>query len=163
MATGDADLVWRLMSEISHCMLIYHDGKAMRARPMSGSVDREKNAVWFLVGAGLRDDLEKTDGKVCLSFVDDVQSVFLSVSGSSEFSSDAELTAEVRGKVSQRWHGELAHETAEIGTLRVTPVIAEYWRHPTTELMIALDALTSGATHMVDGAAGVTGRVDLTV
>lgn len=160
MEMGDADLVWRLMGEISHCMLISHDGRAMRARPMAGLVDRDQQAVWFLCGESLTDDLKRTDGAVCLSFVDDVKSVFLSVSGASSISSDPERVAQVKAAVAERWHNGKLPSPNEVNVIRVTPTIAEYWRHPTTELMIALDALTSGATHSVSGASGVNGKVE---
>lgn len=144
MSDGEVDLVWQVMGGISHCMLIVDSEDRLRARPMIGVVEREANAIWFPSTEPLNELVERSSRKTCLTFVDDVQSIFLSVSGDAEMVSDSSKIDEINEALQNQSDGAFVAEPDTATLLRFTPVIAEYWRHPRTELMVALDALTSG-------------------
>src|ERR1041384_5720581 len=89
--------IWELAKDIDICMFVTWDGEYNRARPLSARVDRDENAIYFLVN----DDSAKSKQlsqypKVTLAWSDSSHYKYVTISGPATVSND-------RAKIAQLW------------------------------------------------------------
>jgi general stress protein 26 len=133
--------VWTLIDKIGICMLATHDGKRIRARPMSAVGRETENAVYFLTDVkGGKDDQIDRDGDVTLIFAKPDSGKFMSVSGAARVLEDRALIKELWSTAADAfWDGP---EDTSIRVIEVTPAEAEFWEGPhglvaTVQMVIA--------------------------
>lgn len=159
MSNEEVDLVWQVMGTLAHCMMTVNGSDRLHARPMTGVARRETNAIWFAPGESFVELIEQGDGDACLTFVNDVQSIFLSVSGNADVVRDPSQVDDVINALRDQCDGAFVSQNVGGAILRFTPEVAEYWRHPRSELMVALDALTSGGSQTFNNGKQTNGLV----
>ena len=126
---GDVSHAWDLMEEVQTCMLVTHDGRNLRSRPMGAYVRRHEHAVYFLTDIRHHKDEEiEASHQVCLAFADISGEKYVSVTGNAEIVDDRDKVKELWSTPAKAWW-----ETADdpdIRILKVTPSFAEYWDSP---------------------------------
>jgi general stress protein 26 len=128
---GDTDRVWDLMKKIGFAMLVTRDGDKLRARPMSASLDRDANTIYFLTDARRHKDEEiaKNPG-INLSFADAGDQKYVSVTGTAVVSNDRAKIKELFTTPAKAWWDSA--EDPNIRVLKITPDDAEFWDSPGT-------------------------------
>lgn len=143
MSTHERDLVWREIGRIGTCMLVTHDGREIRARPIVGTADRESNHVWFI--ARRTDHTESAiaaDPRVCLAYSDTSANTFVAVSGRAEVVDDREQLRALWTAVLDAWFENGADDEDAV-LIAVTPDTAEVWDEPNADIVTALEMLTA--------------------
>ena len=154
MSSDDLDLVWREIGRIGTCMLITVRAEGISARPMLGSADRPENAIWFVGNRERHDDAVAGDPRVCLTYADIAQNVFVAVAGEARIDEDRTKLRKVWMSEMDAWFDDGPDDPAAL-LVRVTPQIGEYWDNPNSDFMIALQMLTaSDASDSTRGGAG---------
>lgn len=125
----DVARVWRMMAEIKICMLVTHDGAALRARPMEACVREQENAVYFLTEReSPKHQQIGEDDHVCLAFATPNEGKFLSVSGEARLLNDRPLIRALwKPEYQAFWRGP---EDPAVLVLEVVPAEAQLWRRP---------------------------------
>jgi general stress protein 26 len=142
MADDKTDHVWKLIEKLDICMLATHDGKLLRARPMSSHGKREDNAIWFLTDVDAHKDEEiRRDPSVGVFYQSG--SDYMSVSGTAEVSNDRAKIKELFDTSAKAWWDDA--EDPRIRVLKVTPTAAEYWDGPGAVVAMA-KMLTAAVT-----------------
>ncbi|MGE0233593.1 MAG: pyridoxamine 5'-phosphate oxidase family protein [Flavobacteriaceae bacterium] len=123
--------VWKLMDDISPCMLATQDGDLIRARPMAAMPDREAGAIYFLTDVkGHKDEDIARHPEVCLSFAEPGDNHYLSVTGRAEISADRDKIEQLWSAAADAWWD--GPQDPSVRVLKVTPVDAQYWDAPGT-------------------------------
>ncbi|BAF86297.1 pyridoxamine 5'-phosphate oxidase family protein [Azorhizobium caulinodans] len=120
--------VWTAMEERHACMLVDRDGSRLRARPMAPVARRDDGVVWFVTDAhSAKDEEVSAHPEVCLSFSDEGDRFYLSVSGRAEVVRDV-------AKLKDIWSAPMeayfpgGPEDPNAVLLRVVPEQAEIWQ-----------------------------------
>lgn len=127
-AKEPSEQIWTLMQDIGFCMVVTHSGAgdALRARPMAARAEVDHNAIYFLTDANAPKDREiKHNSNVCLTFSDAKANSYVSVTGTAEVISDAELVERIWSPSDKAYFKD-AHDP-NIRIIRVTPDQGEYW------------------------------------
>src|SRR5690606_27796977 len=91
------DRVWELAEDINICMFVTWDGERQRARPLAANVEREDNAIYFLVDVdGMKDDQIERFPVVTLAFADNSGYKYVSITGEAVVTND-------RAKIAELW------------------------------------------------------------
>lgn len=137
----DIDRVWKLIEDIDLCMFTTHDGRKLRARPMSSRPRQSENAIYFLTDVdGHKDDEVASDNEVCLSYAKISAGKFLAVSGRARVLNDRALIEQLWDKDAEAfWEGP---DDPRVRVIAVTPDEAQFWEGPhgvvaTVQMVIA--------------------------
>lgn len=148
------DRIWELAKEIDICMFVTWDGDFSRARPLSARVDRDENAVYFLVNddSAKNEQLAK-DPRVTLAWSDSSRYKYVTISGEAVVTNDRAKIVDLWEKTDQAWWDDA--NDPEIRLITVTPSQAELWDSPgkivaTTNMVLA--AVTGAKLDMGDNA-----------
>jgi general stress protein 26 len=132
MAAKDPyDHIWEVMQEVRIAMVVTHsgDGDALRSRPMAARPEEDDNAIYFLTDVDTPKDQEIVDNaEVCLSFADPKSQRYVSVTGTAEVRSDAEIAARVWSSADKAFWKDA--QDPRIRVIKVTPDRGEYWEGP---------------------------------
>ena len=149
MTTNDEQLrrvIWKHIRSIQTCMMTTLDGTRMRARPMTGMARPEDVAIWFFTDRNSHKDTEiLANPAACLSYVDNRNKVFVSVSGVLE-----EVTA--RDTIHDLWNEGAAlyfpegPDDPEIVLLKFTAQGAEFWDAPSSAVVMAIKFIEAKLT-----------------
>ncbi|WP_420392065.1 pyridoxamine 5'-phosphate oxidase family protein [Acuticoccus sp.] len=146
MSTDEHEMVWKEISRIETCMMVTHDGGAMRARPMVGTPDRGADTIWFIANRkDHKDDEVLADPRVCLTYVDSEKNTYVSVSGEGTVSEDRAKLKELWTTSVDAWF-EGGPEDPNAILIAVRPEMAEYWDNPNSDFIVALKMLTASVT-----------------
>ncbi len=138
--------IWNLVREIGTCMMVTYTDDHIRARPMRGLARPEQNAIWFFTDeATHKDDEVKRDPRACLTFSDNHENSYASLSGH---------VARVRDRdtINDLWtEGARAYfpkgpDDPQIVLLRFTPETGEYWDAPSSPILVAIKFLEAQVT-----------------
>lgn len=121
---NNPERVWDLVEKIAFCMLATSDGKDIRSRPMTAHVERQENAIYFLLDLKDHDKLE-VFSNCCLAFADPGDMNYVSVTGHGRVFDD-------RAKIEELWSAPYkafwdGPEDPNIRVLKVSPQDAQYW------------------------------------
>jgi general stress protein 26 len=127
----DQERVWDLMKKIGFAMLVTHDGDKLRARPMSASLARDENTIYFLTDARRHKDEEigRNPG-INLSFADAGSQKYVSLTGTASVSNDRAKIKELFSTAAKAWWD--GPDDPNIRVLKITPDDAEFWDSPGT-------------------------------
>ncbi len=142
----DVERVWELMKKIEFAMLVTRDGERLRARPMGAYLERDDNAIYFLIDAGRHKDEEiARDPHVNLSFADTADNKYLSLTGLAVIANDRGKIRQLFSTPAKAWWDSA--EDPNIRVLKVVPEDAEFW-----------DGAGAVVSYVKMAAAAVTGR-----
>ena len=127
----DQDKLWTAVEKIRTGMLTTEATGGLESRPMSVSVDRDTNSLWFIT----RLDSTKTeeiadDAKVNVAFADPGANNWISVSGTARVVRDAAKAKELWSPFAEAWMPE-GPEAPTTALIHVTPSHATLWDAPT--------------------------------
>src|SRR4051812_10170705 len=131
MSDENIEHVWKLIEEISFCMLATWTGSEIHARPMSPHFDAPANSILFLTDARhhKQDHLE-IPSTATLAFADPRSQTYVSLIGETVISNNRQAIQELWSTPAKAfWQSA---EDPNIRVLKVTPRSAEYWDSPGT-------------------------------
>lgn len=138
--------VWKLMKDVSVCMLATKTGDAMRSRPVAAFVKREENAIYVMTDvSGRKDDEIEADPQVLLAFSDPSANSYVSLGGHATVTNDRAKIKELWNVFAKTWWD--GPEDPNIRLLKIQPLNAEYWDSPgrlVAGAIMAFNALTGG-------------------
>ncbi|WP_439500160.1 pyridoxamine 5'-phosphate oxidase family protein [Bosea sp. (in: a-proteobacteria)] len=148
----DQDRAWSMIEEIGICMLVTHDGSGdqLRARPMSAHAARDEDAIYFLTDIrNHKDDEVEINDNVCLTFAENDDYRYVSVTGTANMLDD-------RRKIDELWSTAAkafweSKDDPNIRVLRVRPAMAEFWDNPgkiVTTVKMAAAAVTGSKPNL---------------
>lgn len=152
-SSTDADhKVWKMMKDISICMLATHGGAGLRSRPVAAYARREENTIYILTDVkGHKDDEIEANPEVLLTFADTSGNSYVSLSGKAAVSNDRAKIKELWNAWAKAWWD--GPEDPNIRLLRIEPKEAEYWDSPgrvVSSVLMAFQAVTGKRTDMGD-------------
>lgn len=128
-AARDIDRAWELIHKIGFAMLVTQDGDKLRARPMSASIDRDNNAIYFLTDARRhKDDEIARHPQINLSFAHPGDQKYVSVSGTATVTNDRAKIKQLFSTPAKAWWDNA--DDPNIRVLKVDPQDAEFWDSP---------------------------------
>jgi general stress protein 26 len=140
------NLIWKHIRAIETCMLVTHFGDQMRARPMRGIARPEQNAIWFFSDSESHTDEQlRANPDVCLSYADIKSNVYVSVSG--QIARVTEKTT-----INDLWDDDASGyfpkgpSDPRVVLLRFEPETGEYWRAPSSPIILAIKFLEAKVT-----------------
>jgi len=138
------DRVWELAEKINICMFVTWDGERQRARPLAANVERDEDAIYFLVDVdGMKDDQIEEFPIVTLAFADNSGYKYVSITGMAKVTND-------RAKIAELWTPDNkafwdSKDDPGIRVITVTPDDAEVWDSP-GKIVAAVKMLTAAVT-----------------
>ena len=125
--TDKQDQFWDIISEATNCMVTTNDEGVLRSRPMAAYVNKGHKVIRFLTdrGAAKVEELHH-DRDVNVSFVNNDDHRYASVSGRASVTTDRSLVKELWGPAAEIWF-EGDADTADVAVITVVPEQAEYW------------------------------------
>ncbi|MEO1280473.1 MAG: pyridoxamine 5'-phosphate oxidase family protein [Pseudomonadota bacterium] len=137
------DALFDLIEEMGTCMLVTHDGKIIRSRPMHPIVERATGQVRFLTSGDASVDTEiDIDPRCNLSFAKSGNQNYLSVSGEARTSRDVEA-------IKRSWNAGAdlyfpdGPEKSNVVLILVDPTHAEYWDGDSNTITRAWEIMVS--------------------
>ena len=123
--SNSTETLWDMAGGIDTCMLVSTNNMALRARPMTHSIDRDNNLVRFIADRRDHKDQEmQANPDVCLTFADG--SSFVSITGIARIETRRELIAEHWDSRADPWFDDGKNDPNAI-LIEVSPVTGEYW------------------------------------
>ena len=129
MADQELDRVWDIVKHVGVCMLTTRFAGGLRSRPLEARPDREQGVIQFVVDvcAGKDDEVEAVP-EVCLTFIDNKEKAYLSITGRAQVLNDAATACAIWKKTDDTWWS--GPDDPNVRVLRVAPQTAELWDGP---------------------------------
>lgn len=123
------DRVWDIVDHVGVCMLTTRFPGGLRSRPLEARPDREQGTILFVVDvrAGKDDEIEAAP-EVCLTFIDNREKAYLSITGRSEVLKDAAKARAIWKNTDDAWWS--GPDDPNVRVLCVAPQTAELWDGP---------------------------------
>jgi len=132
------NLVWKHIRAIETGMMVTHDGETIHARPMRGIARPEQNTIWFFANSETHTEEElRRNPRVCLTYSDVRDNVFVSVSGAIEIVRDRDALSDLWNEEADAYFEQGADDPKAI-LLRFTPETGQYWEAPSSTVVIAI-------------------------
>jgi general stress protein 26 len=129
MADRKLDRVWDIVEHVGVCMLTTRFAGGLRSRPLEARPDRERGLIQFIVDLRARKDDEiEAAPEVCLTFIDNKQKAYLSITGRAAVLNDAANARAIWTKTDGAWWS--GPDDSNVRVLSVEPQTAELWDGP---------------------------------
>lgn len=139
-------IIWNHIQKIGTCMLVTHDGDRIRARPMRGIIQPDRNAIWFITDANSEKDNDVArHPSVCLTFTDTHDQNFVSVSGEVERVDDRAQLTELWNEGAEAYYPHGKNDPSVV-LLKFVPSMGEYWDAPSNPIVLAIKLLQANLT-----------------
>lgn len=136
--TDNRDKVWDLIEEKTICMLVTRDGAALRARPMAASPRRSEHRIWFITDRQNHKDEEiGAHPEVCMTFQDERDNSYVSVSGTARMVEDREKLRQLWNPAVDSWF-EGGPDDPRATLIAVEPTQAEFWDNDSSDVLVML-------------------------
>ena len=125
--TKATEELWDILKDSRTCMVTTEDNGVLRARPMAPTLDDETRQIHFLTKrtAAKVEELHH-ERNVCLTFCDNDDITFASVSGRGTVTTNRELIDKLWSPMAGMWF-DGDKDTADVAVISVNPEQAEYW------------------------------------
>jgi len=124
---GSLAALWSDMAEIRVGMLTTHDGRILRSRPVLICSDRDEGAFYVFTRAEDHKIPEiERDGRVCVTFVDSGNEIYISVSGEATVLNDRERARKYAVPEATAWFENGVDDEA-LRLVRIALDQAERW------------------------------------
>lgn len=134
--------VWDIVKKARVGMLTTLSGGGLRARPLHARPDRDAGIIWFITDVrGAKDDEIGAAHAVGLVFVDELDRVYLSVTGRASVMRDTAKTKEVWTEIDDIWLPG-GPDDPNVRLLCMQPVTAELWDGPSSAAAVAFEFTT---------------------
>lgn len=120
--------IWKMINDIKVGMLVTLDGDMPRARPMHLVQDEYDGKLWFFTRRSAEKVLEaQLDSDVCLSFSDQEEGVYVSLSGKARLIRDQALIDKYWNPFVGAWFPE-GKDDPDVALLEIKVELGEHWR-----------------------------------
>lgn len=137
--------VWNIVERVGVCMLTTHSADGLRARPVEPRLDRDAGLIWVVTDlrSGKEHEIE-TERDVGLTFVDDREKTYLSITARAIVQRDHAKAAEIwRYTDNLWWKGP---DDPNVCVLRIAPLTAELWDGPASKAVAAFEFVKARLT-----------------
>ncbi|MFD2191458.1 pyridoxamine 5'-phosphate oxidase family protein [Pistricoccus aurantiacus] len=120
--------IWKMIKDIKVGMLVTEDGDQLRARPMHLVQDEYDGTLWFYTRRSAEKVIEaKQDSQVCLSFSDQEDGIYVSLSGTANLSDDRELIDKYWNPFVGAWFPN-GRDDPDVALLEIKIRQGEHWK-----------------------------------
>lgn len=120
--------IWKMIKDIKVGMLVTLDHDMPRARPMHLVQDEYDGTLWFFTRRSAEKVLEtQSDHDVCLSFSDQDDGVYVSLSGKANVINNRELIEKYWNPFVAAWFPE-GKDDPDVALLEVKVEMGEHWK-----------------------------------
>lgn len=120
--------VWKLIKDVKVGMLVTQDDSVPRARPMHLVQDEYDGTLWFFTRASAEKVFEtKQDSEVCLSFSDQSNGTYVSLSGHANLHRDQGLIDKYWNPFVAAWFPE-GKDDPDVTLLEIKVQFGEHWK-----------------------------------
>ncbi|MFC0267070.1 pyridoxamine 5'-phosphate oxidase family protein [Kushneria aurantia] len=120
--------IWNLIKEISVGMLVTLDDGVPRARPMHLVQEAYDGTLWFYTKRSAEKSFEaEADRDVCITFSDQEEGVYVSMSGRARLRSDSELIDKYWNPFVAAWF-DGGREDPDIALMEIDIDFGEHWQ-----------------------------------
>lgn len=127
----------QMVRDIKIAMLTTRDGDLLRGRPMECLQVDDDGTLWFFTSSSSPKAAEIAgEHEVGLAFMDKARQNYVSVSGLATIVHDQEKARTLWTEDQRSWYPQGLDDPA-LALLKVTAQHAEYWDHPTGEMVAA--------------------------
>jgi general stress protein 26 len=142
------DRVWELIEKIGVCMLTTQSGQGLHARPVEARADASDKAAGLIyvvtdVRSPKADEIAARPA-VVLTFVDQGENAYLSVTGRAKVLRDVEKTKEVWRKTDELWWS--GHDDPNVCLLQIDALSAELWDGPASNAVFVWEFVKTKVT-----------------
>jgi general stress protein 26 len=137
--------VWNIVERVGVCMLTTRSADGLRARPVEPRLDRDAGLIWVVTDlrSGKEHEIE-TERDVGLTFVDDSEKTYLSITARAIVQRDHAKAAEIwRYTDNLWWKGP---DDPNVCVLRIAPLTAELWDGPASRAVAAFEFVKARLT-----------------
>lgn len=119
--------IWKMIKDIKVGMLVTLDNDTLRARPMHLVQNEYDGTLWFFTRRSAEKVFEAaSDHDVCLSFSDQEEGVYVSLSGKANLTDDRELIEKYWNSFIAAWFPEGKND-ADVALLEIKVEMGEHW------------------------------------
>lgn len=119
--------IWNYIKDIKTCMMVSDDGESIHARPMHLVQDEYDNTLWFFTSKSSEKVSEiENKHRVCLTFSDTGNQVYVSLTGHAHLTQDQGLIDKFWNPVVAAWFPE-GKEGGDVALLEVKIEKGEHW------------------------------------
>ncbi len=120
--------IWKLISEIKVGMLVTLDGPQPRARPMHLVQDAYDGTLWFYTRRSAEKVFEtQADQDVCISFSDQEEGVYVSLSGTARLNDDRALIDKYWNSFVAAWFPD-GKDDPDLTLMEIKVEFGEHWK-----------------------------------
>ncbi|WP_373491016.1 pyridoxamine 5'-phosphate oxidase family protein [Parasphingorhabdus sp.] len=146
MNIDDREELYEMIDDIGTAMLVTESGADLRSRPMTGKLYRDSGEIWFLTESqsGKVHEISE-DTTTNLSYACPKKETFISISGRSTLSRDADKIDDLWGPWAKAWL-QCEKDDPKVAAICFKPKKAEYWSSPASSLVQAWELAKSNIT-----------------
>lgn len=120
--------IWKMIEDIKVGMLVTLDANVPRARPMHLVQDAYDGTLWFYTRRSAEKSFEtQRDSDVCLSFSDQEDGVYVSLSGKANLIDDRELIDKYWSPFVAAWFPD-GKDDPDVALLEIKIEFGEHWK-----------------------------------
>nr|WP_299380211.1 pyridoxamine 5'-phosphate oxidase family protein [uncultured Halomonas sp.] len=120
--------IWNMIKDIQVGMLVTEDGDTPRARPMHLVQDEYDGTLWFYTKRSAEKVMEsQQDSKVCLSFSDQEEGIYVSMSGTANLTDNRELIDKYWNPFVGAWFPK-GKEDPDVALMEIKIQMGEHWK-----------------------------------
>jgi len=120
--------IWKMIKGIKVGMLVTLDNEVPRARPMHLVQDEYDGTLWFFTRRSAEKVFEaKSDHDVCLSFSDQEDGVYVSLSGTASLTDNQELIDKYWNSFIGAWFPE-GKDDPDVALMEIKVKMGEHWK-----------------------------------
>ena len=139
MAEENEARVWDIVEKAFICMMVTRFDEGMRARPLEARPDRDEGVIWFLTDIrGLKDDEVEQDPHVCLTFVNQKEKVYLSLTGEASVHRDTDRARALWNEAQKVWWPG-GPDDPNVRVIRFEPHRADMWDGPASSAVATFE------------------------
>lgn len=120
--------IWKMIKDIKVGMLVTQDHGTPRARPMHLVQEAYDGKLWFYTRRSAEKTFEAaSDHDVCLSFSDQEEGIYVSLSGKANLIDDRELIEKYWNPFIAAWFPE-GKDDPDLALLEINVEMGEHWK-----------------------------------
>lgn len=137
--------VWDVIGKVGVCMLTTHTSAGLRARPVEARPERAAGVIWIVTDLHSAKEHEiEAEHDVGLTFIDQEESAYLSLTARAEVQRDHAKAAEIwKATDTMWWRGP---DDPNVCVLCITPITAELWDGPASKAVAAFEFVKTRLT-----------------
>lgn len=146
MNNDDREELYEMIEDIGTAMLVTEADNDLRSRPMNGKLYRDSGEIWFLTESQSGKTQEIAEDRTSnLTYACPEKETYISITGTSALSRDAEKIDDMWGPWAKAWL-QCEKDDPKVAAIRFKPKVAEYWSSPSSSLVQAWELAKANIT-----------------